>query len=116
MLAVAPVSAQFVQQGNKLVASGAVSGSMDGIDEGFSAAISRDGNTAIIGGPFDNGGLGAAWVFARSSGVWSQQGGKLVGTGAAGTVQQGYAVAISADGNTAIVGGTGGSGVVIVSY
>jgi len=110
MLAVAPVSAQFVQQGNKLVASGAVSGSMDGIDEGFSAAISRDGNTAIIGGPFDNGGLGAAWVFARSSGVWSQQGGKLVGTGAAGTVQQGYAVAISADGNTAIVGGTGGSG------
>ena len=39
-------------------------------------------------------------------GVWSQQGSKLVGTGATGaTVYQGISSAMSADGNTAIVGG-----------
>ena len=35
----------------------------------------------------------------------SQQGPKLVGTGAVGTAQQGFSVSLSADGNTAIVGG-----------
>ena len=47
---------------------------------------------------------GAAWVFTRSGGVWTQQGSKLVGT-ARGNAQQGISVALSADGNTAIVGG-----------
>jgi hypothetical protein len=53
----------------------------------------------------DNGEVGAAWVFTRSGGVWSQQGSKLVGTGAVGPAGQGRSVALSADGNTAIVGG-----------
>jgi hypothetical protein len=46
-------------------------------------------------------------MFTRSGGgVWTQQGNKLVGTGAAGAGQQrGNSVALSADGNTAIVGG-----------
>ena len=43
-------------------------------------------------------------VFGRSGGVWTLQNG-LVGTGAAGPAQQGHSVALSADGNTAIVGG-----------
>jgi hypothetical protein len=69
-------------------------------------AISADGNTAIIGGPTDNSGAGgAAWVFTRNGWVWSQQGGKLVGTGNVGIANQGNSVAISADGNTAIMGG-----------
>src|ERR1700730_17673515 len=34
-----------------------------------------------------------------------QQGGKLVGTGAVGSANQGVSVALSGDGNTAIVGG-----------
>ncbi|MFI5142469.1 MAG: hypothetical protein ACHQHM_00410, partial [Thermoanaerobaculales bacterium] len=38
---------------------------------------------------------------------FTQKGTKLVGTGAVGTAQQGASVAISADGNTAIVGGFG---------
>ncbi len=37
--------------------------------------------------------------------AFSQQGGKLVGTGNTGAAQQGYSVSVSADGNTAIVGG-----------
>jgi hypothetical protein len=89
------------QQGSKLVGTGAAGAA----EQGWPAAISADGNTAIVGGFGDNSGVGAAWVFTRSGGVWSQQGSKLVGTGAVGTPQQGYSVAISADGNTTIVGG-----------
>jgi hypothetical protein len=70
---------------------------------GYSVALSADGITAIVGGPFDNGGAGAAWVFTRSGG--GQQGSKLVGTGAVGGAEQGSSVALSGDGNTAIVGG-----------
>jgi cytochrome b len=35
-----------------------------------------------VGGPFDNWNTGAAWVYTRSNGVWTQQGNKLVGSGA----------------------------------
>jgi hypothetical protein len=35
----------------------------------------------------------------------TQQGPKLVGTGVVGSAEQGFSVAVSADGNTAIVGG-----------
>jgi hypothetical protein len=94
----------WTQQGSKLVGTGAAFLA----NQGRAVAISADGNTAIVGGDNDDSGIGAAWVFTRSGGVWSQQGSKLVGTGAAGDlVQQGFAVAISADGNTAIVGGEG---------
>jgi hypothetical protein len=53
------------------------------VSEGQSVALSGDGNTAIVGGPADNSDVGAAWVFTRSGGVWTQQGRNLVGTGAA---------------------------------
>ena len=94
-------SAQFVQQGTKLVGTGAVGAA----SQGQSVFISADGNTAIMGGPSDNGSAGAAWVFTRSGGVWTQQGNKLLGTGAVGAASQGWSVSISADGNTAIAGG-----------
>jgi hypothetical protein len=91
----------WTQQGNKLVGTGAVGPAT----QANSIAISADGNTSIVGGPFDNSSAGAAWVFTRSGGVWTQQGGKLVGTGAVGSARQGWSVSISSDGNTAIVGG-----------
>ena len=53
---------------------------------------------------WSGGSKGAVWVFTRTAGVWSQQGDKLVGTGGTATDLQGYAVAISAGGNTAVVG------------
>src|ERR1043166_9798442 len=53
-----------------------------------------------------NANAGAAWVFTRTAGVWSQQGAKLVGTGAVGAAEQGLSVSLSADGNTAVVGGS----------
>jgi hypothetical protein len=93
----------WTQQGSKLVGTGAVGSAY----QGGSVAISADGNTAIVGGRTDNSQAGAAWVFTRTNGVWTQQGDKLVGTGADGNAAQGYSVALSADGNTAIVGGIG---------
>ncbi|HEY9166400.1 MAG TPA: T9SS type A sorting domain-containing protein [Candidatus Kryptonia bacterium] len=93
------------QQGSKLVGTGAVGSALQGALQGGSVSLSADGNTAIVGGYDDNGDAGAAWVYTRSGGVWSQQGTKLVGTGAIGSAQQGYSVSLSADGNTAIVGG-----------
>ncbi len=91
-----------IQQGSKLVGTGAVGKAW----QGSSVSISADGNTAIVGGGNDNSGTGTIWVYTRSGGVWTQQGNKLVGSGAIGLARQGF-VAISADGNTAIVGGTG---------
>jgi hypothetical protein len=93
----------WVQEGDKLVGTGAVVPASQGI----SVALSADGNTAVVGGPDENNQAGAAWVFVRIAGVWIQQGDKLVGTGAAGAASQGASVAVSADGNTALVGGLG---------
>jgi hypothetical protein len=91
----------WTQQGGKLVGAGAVGRA----EQGSSVGLSRDGTTAIIGGPHDNDGAGAAWVFTRDGDVWAQQGSKLVGSDADGQAGQGSSVAVSRDGNTAIVGG-----------
>jgi hypothetical protein len=89
----------------------------------MSVALSADGNTAIVGGPGDNpwdrhapfglGASGAAWVFTRGGGVWTQQN-KLVSTGAVGRL--GTSVALSADGNIAIVGGFAEDGGVALAF
>ena len=98
--------AQFAQQGPKLEGAGAVGAAF----QGYSVSISADGNTAIIGGPYDNNQGGAAWVWTRSGGVWTQQGNKLVGSGAVENANQGESVSLSGDGNTAIIGAPGGGG------
>ena len=90
----------WTQQGPKLVGSGTVGNSQ----LGTSVALSADGNTAIAGGDIDNGAIGAAWVWTRSGGVWTQQGPKLVGSGGVGQSGQGVSIALSADGNTAMIG------------
>ncbi|MBL0097206.1 MAG: hypothetical protein IPP46_12500 [Bacteroidetes bacterium] len=89
------------QQGNKLIGTGNVSAASQGV----SVAVSADGNTAIVGGYSDNGGIGAVWVYVRAGSTWTQQGNKLVGSGSVGASHQGISVAVSADGKTAIVGG-----------
>jgi lipocalin len=91
----------WTQQGNKLVGNGAVGSDVQGV----SVALSADGSTAIVGGSHDNSSTGAAWIYSRSGDVWTQQGNKLVGTGAVGIAYGGSSVALSGDGNTAVVGG-----------
>ena len=96
----------WTQQGDKLVGTG-----VEGYaGQGTSIALSADGNTVLVGGPYDSflpdiGNAGAAWVFTRSAGVWTQQGPKLYGTGEVGNGEEGWSVALAADGNTAILGG-----------
>jgi hypothetical protein len=58
-----------------------------------------------VGGPTDDNIRGAAWIYVRRSDAWYVLGNKLVGAGAVGPAGQGVAVAMSAGGDTAIVGG-----------
>ena len=88
------------QQGGKLIGTGY----SNSPNQGYSVALSADGNTALVGGYGDNNGIGATWVFTRSGGIWSQDGSKLVGTGGVGPGSQGSSVALSADGQTALIG------------
>jgi hypothetical protein len=105
----------WTQQGSRLSPSDESGDS----NFGSSVALSGDGNTALIGGPNDNwitvqncgcidGVLvGAAWVFTRSGSTWTQQGSKLTGSDEIGQGSFGASVALSGDGNTALVGGPG---------
>jgi len=96
---------RWIQQGNKISGTGALGAAY----QGSSVSLSADGNTAIIGGEMDNSGLGASWIFTRTEGIWTQQGSKIVGSNAINTSYQGSSVNLSADGNTAIIGGYGDS-------
>jgi hypothetical protein len=71
---------------------------------GSSVALSAFGNTALVGGRADADGVGAAWAFTRSGSTWTQQGPKLTGLGERQEGEFGAAVALSADGEIALVG------------
>ncbi len=73
---------------------------------GNSIALSADGNVLAFGGYQDNSVAGAVWIYTRTAATWTIQGAKLVGTGASGAASQGTAVALSADGNMLISGGS----------
>jgi FG-GAP repeat len=91
----------WTQQGSKLTAedeSGA-----GGF--GSSVALSSDDSTALIGGFVDNSGTGAAWVFTRSGTTWTQQGSKLTASDETSDGYFGDSVALSSEGNTALIGG-----------
>ncbi len=90
---------QWLQDGAELV------GSLSGGDsqQGYSVALSNDGTTALVGGPYDNNRVGAVWVWTRSDEQWTLQA-KLSATD---YIQpqpgQGINVSLSADGNTAAI-------------
>jgi hypothetical protein len=77
-----------------------------GAAQGNSVAISYDGNTAIVGGSCDNEKRGAVWVFTRTETQWTQQGSKLFRNNSR---YFGQSVALSNDGNTALIGGLNAS-------
>jgi hypothetical protein len=93
-------SGVLIQQGDKLVGTGGT-----GARQGQSVSLSADGLTLAVGGQYDNGNIGATWIFTSDGTDWVQQGDKLVGTGALGNQYQGASVALSADGSTLAVGG-----------
>jgi hypothetical protein len=90
----------WTQQGGPLTGGGEDGGAWFG----ESVALSADGDTALIGGPIDDGAVGAAWVFTRTGTTWTQQGEKLTGGGEVGEGFFGKNVALSADGDTALIG------------
>jgi IPT/TIG domain/FG-GAP repeat len=71
---------------------------------GASVALSADGNTAIVGNPTSSSSPGAAWIFTRSeSGAWARSA-KLSGANTPRDGRFGRSVALSADGDVALVG------------
>lgn len=91
------------QQGLKLVGVGTTTSQPR---NGQYVALSPDGNTLAASVPNDNS-EGGVFVFTRSGAVWSQQGGKLLGTGGVGNGQQGGSLALSSDGNLLASGASG---------
>jgi hypothetical protein len=78
---------------------------------GESVSLSENGDTALIGGSGDDEGRGAAWAFTRSGAAWSQQGPKLTpsdesGAGGFGSCLRSTCISLSADGDTALIGGS----------
>jgi IPT/TIG domain/FG-GAP repeat len=71
---------------------------------GRSVALSADGATALVGAPLAGGGEGAVWVFTRSGAGWSAGEELSAGAEQTGPGRLGRSVALSADGNTALVG------------
>ncbi len=71
----------------------------DGNSFGWSVAITPDGSTALVGATYRDSGSGAAYVFTRTRTGW-QQTSEL--TGASGDYF-GTSVAMTADGNTALI-------------
>ena len=110
LVAVAGASGELVPQGTKLTGAGEIGQGRFGV----SVALSADGNTLLVGGNTDNNnttfGVGAAWVFTRSAGTWTQQGPKLTAADGVNLPAFGYDVALSGDGNTALIGGPGDKG------
>lgn len=73
---------------------------------GNSVSLDGSGNTALIGAPGISSNTGAAFVFTKSSGVWTEQQ-KLTRNGGATSDSYGYAVALSSDASTALIGASG---------
>src|SRR5207248_1409745 len=70
---------------------------------GYSVALSGDGNTALLGAYGKNAAQGEADRVTRWGATWSQQQ-ELTASDGAANDQFGYSVALSGDGNTALVG------------
>lgn len=75
-------------------------------NQGSSLTVSGNGQTIVAGGPNDNSGIGASWVYERTNTVlgspYTNQM-KLVGYGYTGTPNQGFDCTLSGDGNSLIV-------------
>jgi hypothetical protein len=75
-------------------------------NDGFGSAVSlsADGTLAMIGAARSDNGKGSVYVFTRAAnGSWSEQGRLTASDGAAGDTF-GYAVSLSADGSTVLIG------------
>lgn len=96
---------------NAWVSTGTISGAAVGDAAGYSVDISDDGTRVIFGAPFGSSNTGYAEVYEYDGANWAILGGKLYGADGAFAPgagdYSGWAVAISGDGTTIIVGAPG---------
>ena len=73
-------------------------------DDEFGISAAVDGNTAVVGARGDDSDTGAAYVFTKVAGVWSQVA-KL--TASDGAADDEFGISVAVDGGTIVVGGRG---------
>jgi hypothetical protein len=96
----------YTQWSGKLIGTG----NAGNAHQGVSVTLDATGATLAVGGFDDNSGAGAVWIYKVVNNVWTQVGAKLVGGGASGAANQGFAVAFSSDGRILAEGGKGDAG------
>ena len=79
---------------------------LQGSDFSFAATLSRDGNTAILGAATQNQQTGAAYIFVRNGGTWTQQQ-KLIPPDVGHNDYFGFAVSLSGTGDVALISAKG---------
>ncbi len=94
------------QQGAKITAEGELPSFTFGLGGSFGSglALTPNGNTALVGAFGDDNGAGAAWIFKRFEGHWTQQPGKLLGSDESEGGGFGTNVTIAENGRTALIG------------
>jgi hypothetical protein len=106
MCSAAGASAQTLTDQQKLV--GPTKGALRELSAtgalGGSVALSANGTIALVGASQDAGAIGAAWIYERTGGVWKAHQKLRAPVPRAGS-DFGSSVALSANGNTAVIAG-----------
>ncbi len=108
LLRVDAAGARYPLHIDPLIEQARLEGGMSGEAHfGRSVALSANGSTALIGSPREGHEYGGAWIFTRSGSTWTEQA-RLEGDKAEGAGSFfGRGVALSGDGNTALIGDPG---------
>ncbi len=98
----------FQGEGSSWMQTGELTGSGGATNDFFGRSVALSGDTALVGAPYKkvgtNGWQGAAYVFARSGTLWSQQAEFPAPDGAA---EDQFGTCAALDGDTAILGAPG---------
>lgn len=96
----------YVMEDNEYKLEQLISEALPGVRQGFSIALSHNGDILAIGAIAEDTNVGAVRVYTRTAGVWTQQGPKIQ-DGTAVNDLQGISVSFDANGTTLAVGATG---------
>jgi hypothetical protein len=101
----------FVKEGSEWSRVGKLTASNgdDGDQFGRSVALSGDGTTALVGAFYDNDRTGAAYIFTKPASGWANTDASIILTASDGACRDrfGWDVALSRDGDIALIGAYG---------
>jgi hypothetical protein len=89
----------------KLVATN----NIDNPQQGISVSLSSNGTILAVGGPNNDSGIGATWIFKNIGDTWTQIS-SLIANNNIGDPNQGFSVSLSATGYVLAIGGIGDDG------